>query len=58
MLAKGRGRSAKGREGRVEVYLVHKRVGKSFVQAFGVARQGFFQGKYLPSLGLNYVANR
>ena len=38
MLAKGRGRWAKGREGRVEVNLVHKRVGHSFVQAFEVAR--------------------
>ena len=38
MLGKGRGRWAKGREGRVEVYLVHKRVAKSFVQVFEVAR--------------------
>ena len=39
MLAKGRDRWAKGREGRVEVYLVHdKRVAKSFVQVFEVAR--------------------
>ena len=38
MLAKGRGRWAKGRKGRVEVYLVHKRVGKSFIQVLEVAR--------------------
>ena len=34
MLAEARGRWAKGREGQVEVYLVHKRVGKSFIQVF------------------------
>ena len=38
MLAKERGSWAKGRKGRVEVYLVQKRVGKSFIQVFEVAR--------------------